>query len=196
MLELAVPRTSRSSGHLERKKMKNNLKVRRWIAVSAIGLLAAVAATSQPERRNRSHQPEPGERLERMERLLDLDQTQVEALEAIFENQRAATEGDREARRANGEALKSALGEANPDPMTVGELVIESKNLRAASKASHEELKGQIAEILTAEQLAKWEGFQRGRGSGQHGPGSKGRRGGPGPRGPGGHGQFGGGPRI
>ena len=132
-----------------------------------VALLALVFSsgllTAQPPDKMARHDADPGARLDRMVRFLDLSESQEEELAAIFEANRATLEENREAGRANRESLKEALGVDTPDATTVGQLVIDGKNLREQAKADREALQEQIAAVLTEEQLAKWEGFQRGR---------------------------------
>lgn len=179
--------TSNTKGE---KRSAKAARVVRWVTTSTLGILLAMVATAQPEGKGMRHRTEPGQKLEHMERLLDLAPDQVEALEAVFEAHRAATEGDREVKRENRLALKEALGADSPDALTVGELMIEGKNLREAGKESIEALRVVVADVLTDEQEARWEGFQQGRRGGRQaghgGPGSKRRPG---------HRQWGGPPR-
>ena len=133
-----------------------------FVALTALvfssGLLAA-----QPPNQMARHDVDPGARLDRMVKFLELSESQEAELEAIFEANRATLEENREAGRANRVALKEALAVDAPDASTVGQLVIDGKNLREQAKADREALQEQIATVLTEEQLAKWEGFQRGR---------------------------------
>lgn len=169
------------------KTSARNDRVVRWVATSILGVLLAMVASAQPEGRHQRHRTEPGQNLERMERLLDLAPDQVEALETVFETHRTDNQGDREAQRENRMAVKEALDVDTPDALTVGQLVIEGKRLREAGKESHETLQAAVAEVLTDEQEAKWEGFLSGRRGGRDG--GPGRKRGPGP------GRFGGPPR-
>lgn len=118
---------------------------------------------AQPRKQMPHHEADPGARLERMVRFLELDESQEEELRSIYEAHRSTFEANREAGKANRTALKEALDSASPDPATVGQLVIDGKVLREQAEADREALQEQVATVLTEEQLAKWEGFQRGR---------------------------------
>lgn len=142
-------------------------------------VLCTGALVAQPRAQKERHQADPGARLERMVRFLDLSASQEQELEAIFEANRTAFEANREAGRTNRTALKNALGTESPDPTTVGQLVIDGKRLREQAEADREALEEQIATVLTEEQLAKWEGFQRGRRFGPRGDRRGSRGGGP-----------------
>lgn len=144
------------------------MNTKRFSIASVATTLAALMLSTglliaQPSKQMARHEVDPGARLDRMVRFLDLTDSQEEELRAIFEANRVTLEENREAGRANRTALKEALDTETPDATTVGLLVIDGKNLREQAEADREALKAQIATVLTAEQLAKWEGFHRGR---------------------------------
>lgn len=136
-------------------------------AATIVALVTLVLTTglafAQPRKQMPRHEADPGARVERMVRFLELTESQEEELRSIFEAHQSTFEANREAGRANRTALKEALDSASPDPGTVGQLVIDGKVLREQAEADREGLQEQIATVLTEEQLAKWEGFQRGR---------------------------------
>lgn len=158
------------------------MKTKRFSFSATMAVLAALMFSSglafaQPKERLARHEAEPGARVDRMVRFLDLSESQEEELRAIFEANRAALEQNREAGRANRLALKEALDVDSPDATTVGQLMIDGKNLREQAKADREALQEQVASVLTEEQLAKWEGFQKGRRHDDRRGGKRGPRG-------------------
>jgi len=111
---------------------------------------------------------------------LDLSDEQIEAAQGILEVARAEIEPLREEGRTNREELHALLETENPDPTTVGELMIAGRDLRHEIR---DVLEGYVAEfeaLLTPEQLEKWENWQELRGKRHHRRG----RGGPGFGGP------------
>jgi Spy/CpxP family protein refolding chaperone len=121
---------------------------------------------------------------------LDLTPEQQEAAREIFEQQRPAVDALREQMRANRAELFQSVAGGEPEPCTIGEIVMEGHALKQKERALQEELKKAFARILTEEQRKKFEIIEMARelaGSGP-GPGPGG-----GPRGDG-HGPSGGGP--
>jgi Spy/CpxP family protein refolding chaperone len=90
-------------------------------------------------------------------RLLELSQEQREAARRIFEQQRPEMEALQERMRENREHLREALESGSPDPMSVGELVIEGHALKEKDRALHEQSKEAFEALLTPEQKRKLE---------------------------------------
>ncbi len=160
--------------------------------IATIGLLISLVSVAQPRQRRAGgggpdgagqHERGPKAMIGQMQQLLDLTENQVAAIESVFENQREIGRENRAAHRANAEALKAALEQDSPDATAVGELLLAGKELRAASAADREELQGQVNAVLTDEQQATWEGFQKGRRGARGDDGKRGTRRQRGPRG-------------
>jgi Spy/CpxP family protein refolding chaperone len=148
-------------------------------AVTLLGALGAIAQDSGP--RHRGHGPEG---FRGAGRVLDLTEDQQAAAREIFERQRPEREALRAETRENRAALRESLESEQPDPLLVGELMIEGKALRGRSQALRDVSKQALASILDDEQKQKLELLEAMRG--EKGPhGRHGRRGsGRGPRGP------------
>lgn len=159
--------------------------------IALAGLFVSLASTAQPRQRRGQgvesedggggrHHRGPEAVLRQMDRLLELTDEQTAALTAIFEGQRENAEADRAAQRDNREALKAELESANPDPAVVGQLMLAGRQFREQMQEQRQQLKEEIDSVLTAEQQATWEGFQKGRrgnGRGMRGPrGGRGQR--------------------
>lgn len=116
----------------------------------------------------------------RLARILDLTDTQKEQLKTVLEQYRPQMQALRDETRDNRARLREALASPQPDPTTVGEIVIEEHDLRGKSRALHEEVEKAIQSFLTPEQQSKQAILQEAR--------RLRGRGGPFPMGPGGPG--------
>lgn len=142
------------------------------------GLVAAPAATAQAR-----HRGEGGAgRHHGMARALDLTEEQRATAREIFEQQRPEREALRAEMQENRSALDEALESEQPDALLVGELMIESKALRARGRALREQSKHALEGVLTEEQKQKLELLEDMRPRGRRG---KAGREGLGRRGPG-----------
>ncbi len=137
----------------------------RWVTIGAmvLGLLVAGLASSQPRGAHRMGPHEQGARLEHMAKVLELSDSQEAEIKVIFEAHHDSASSQREEVKANAEALKAALDAPNPDASAVGRLVIKGHQLREQSRSERETHEANIANVLTEQQLAKWEGFKAGR---------------------------------
>ena len=135
--------------------------MRKTLAVlGAAGLALGVAAAgAQP--------PGPGgprgarmERAEGMARFLGLSEEQKAQVRKVMEGERAKHEALREKLEENRERLQQALENANPDPLSVGELAIESHRLREEGKALREAQDKAVRALLTPEQQAKFDAMR------------------------------------
>lgn len=123
----------------------------------ALLALLPLVAFAEPGDRFRHHGgrgmfPPPG--------YLDLSEEQIAAAESIRDSVRAEMAETRDGKRTLHEQLKAALDGENPDAAAVGQLVIELHGLREQTRATLEDAESRFAEILTAEQLEKWENFK------------------------------------
>jgi protein CpxP len=109
-------------------------------------------------------------------RFLELSEEQQEAARRIFEQQRPEMEALHEQMRENREQLRKAFEGGNPDPMSVGELVIEDHALKEKGRALHEQSKEAFEMLLTPEQKRKLEMLEAARAVGGP-PGPRGVRG-------------------
>jgi Spy/CpxP family protein refolding chaperone len=162
-------------------------KLTTLFGLGAVTLLGASAALAQP------FGPGEGDRGPRgfrgPARFLELTEQQQAAARDIFEQRRPETEALREQMRENRTLLRESLESGNPDPTSVGELVIEGHALRQKGRALREESKKAFEALLNTEQKRKLEMLEAARAAG----GPKGRRGRMGVRG-GGWGPGAGGP--
>lgn len=90
---------------------------------------------------------------------LELSEAQIEQWKVIQEETRAAMAPILETRKANGERLRELLEGTNPDPTTVGTLVIQNHTLGAQIRDIHEAAQAKFIAILTPEQKTKFEAF-------------------------------------
>ena len=112
----------------------------------------------------------------RIAHALDLSEEQREEWRAVVAAQRESLRPLFEEMEIIQMKLDELLEIDDPDPADVGLLVIDLRQLRGDVADSRELLEAQLADLLTAEQLAKWdelgeEGQPRGLGGpGGHGP--------------------------
>jgi Spy/CpxP family protein refolding chaperone len=152
------------------------------VGLSAAALLLASGAAAQP------FGPDEGERgrgprgIRAAARFLELTEEQQAVAREAFQKQRPEMEALHEQMREVREALRDSLETEAPDPLAVGELMIEGHALRGQARALREESKAVLESVLTPEQKQKLEALEAVRGM-DGPPGMGGRRGERGPRG-------------
>ena len=144
---------------------------RNAIVLAAIALLALLplAAIAEPGHGYRGRGPARG--LLPPPGYLDLTEEQIEAAEAIREGVRSEMSAARDERRTLREQLKAMLDGESPDAKAVGQLAIDLHAMRERTRATLEDAEARFVELLTAEQLEKWENFKelrQGRRGGRH----------------------------
>ena len=90
-------------------------------------------------------------------RALNLTDDQKAQLKSMREQQREAMKPVFEQQRALREQIRAALESAKPDATRIGQLEIQSHQLRLQMKAEHEKAMAAFANVLTPEQKAQWE---------------------------------------
>jgi Spy/CpxP family protein refolding chaperone len=95
------------------------------------------------------------DRPRRLARILDLTDAQKAQLKTLLEQYRPQMQALREQTRDNRARLREALASPQPDPTTVGEMVIEEHALREKGRALREEVEKAIQGFLTPEQKRK-----------------------------------------
>jgi Spy/CpxP family protein refolding chaperone len=153
--------------------MKEDLTVAVGV-VSVALLVGAPGALAQPPGPG-DEGPGPGA-FRGPARFLELTEEQQEAARRIFEQQRPEMQALHEQMRENQELLREALESGNPDPTSVGELVIEGHALKEKGRALHQESKEAFERLLTPEQKRKLEMLEAARAVGGP-PGPRGMRG-------------------
>jgi Spy/CpxP family protein refolding chaperone len=104
-----------------------------------------------------------------LKRALALTDTQVNEIGALLRKHREAAFPIRQDLRARNNELRNALEMAEPNPTTVGQLVIARSTLSKQLRELNFKLRSDIAALLTPEQKAKfeqmrnWRGPRRGR---------------------------------
>lgn len=93
-------------------------------------------------------------------RTLVLTETQQTKWDAMLADLRDTLEPLRDQLKDVEEALRDLLGQSDPDPTEIGELILEGKDLREQMGAAHEAYLQGFEEMLTTEQKAKL-GFLR-----------------------------------
>ena len=88
---------------------------------------------------------------------LGLDENQLSALEEIREKGRATRVSLLKDGRSIRKELRAQLKSDNPDPATVGALMISSRAIRPKIKEATESMKTAFRNILTEDQLKKWQ---------------------------------------
>ncbi len=112
-----------------------------------------------------------------LENVLELTDEQLDALEALKTDHRAAMRPLREERRELGKGLKAALASENPDATAVGESVIAIHDLGEQMKLASADFGTAFEALLTEDQLQALQEWKenpkrgRGRGRGPHRPG-------------------------
>ena len=146
-------------------------KLTTLFGLGAVALLGASNAAAQP------FGPGEGDRgprgLRGPARFLELTEQQQAAARDIFEQRRPEMEALREQMRENRTLLRESLESGNPDPISVGKLVIQGHALRQQGRALREESKSAFEGLLTPDQKRKLEMLEAARAAG----GPKGRPG-------------------
>jgi Spy/CpxP family protein refolding chaperone len=96
-------------------------------------------------------------------RVLGLSDEQQTQVRQVFEQHRPQMQAMHEQMRDNRTRLQEALASPQPDPTTVGEIVIEEHQLREKSRALREEIKKSIDALLSPEQKSKEEILEQAR---------------------------------
>jgi Spy/CpxP family protein refolding chaperone len=146
------------------------------------GSLLALPLLAQPKGRagGGPFAPHHGHGGDRVADFLELTAEQREQWDALHQELRGTIRPSFEQQRTLDQELRGLLDEASPDPAAVGTIVLQQRDNRRSIEAAHEQLKEQLAAILTAEQLDRLDAFHAARGSGRRhhgpGPGFRGRR--------------------
>ncbi|HLF84278.1 MAG TPA: periplasmic heavy metal sensor [Blastocatellia bacterium] len=101
----------------------------------------------------------------RLKRFLALTDTQVNDIGALLRKHREAAFPLRQDLRARNHQLQNALDTAEPNPNTVGQLVIARNGLNKELRALNVKLRSDIAAVLTPEQKQKFEQMKARRGA-------------------------------
>lgn len=90
---------------------------------------------------------------------VDLTQDQKDKIKASFEAKKPELSALREKAKTDREALRALVTAANPDPAAVGVATLKVHANRQAMRARMEEMRTNLAAILTPEQVAKLDGW-------------------------------------
>jgi len=101
----------------------------------------------------------------RLKRLLALNETQVKDIGVLLKAHREAVFPLRQDLRVRNHELQNALDTAQPDPNTVGQLVIARNGLIKQLRGLKIKLQSDIAALLTPEQRQKFEQIRARRGA-------------------------------
>ena len=116
----------------------------------------------------------------RIAHALDLSEAQQEDWKDALAQHRESLQPLFDEMKMIQEQLDVLLGLDDPDPAEVGLLVIDQRGLRNDIGDSRGLLEAQLTDLLTPEQLAKWDEIkEEGRGRGHDGHGPRGRHGRP-----------------
>lgn len=154
------------------------------VTITAVTLLGAAAAAlpAQGTARRAMRGPDaargPHERGgDRMAGFLGLTEEQKAAWAQLHEEFRESMRATHEEQRPNMDKLRQALDAAQPDPATVGRLVIAMHQHRRQMEQRHEAFQQRLRALLTPEQQLKFDAAQalrprsHGPGHGPFGPG-------------------------
>ncbi len=153
------------------------------IAAAAVVCLGASVAGAQPG--GGGGRGPGGFMVERMARLLNLSDDQKSAFQKALDAQRPQLQALHQQLRDNRSKLHDALQGDNPDPATVGRLVIQGNALMKQAKGLRDQSNQTLRGLLTPDQQAKFDALQSLR------QGGFGGMGGPGGFEPFGHGRWG-----
>jgi Spy/CpxP family protein refolding chaperone len=102
----------------------------------------------------------PGQ-LAKLKTYLTLSDGQVSDIGALLKKHQEAALPLRQDLRASNQDLKTALDTAEPNPSTVGQLVIARNGLNKQLRALNVKLRSDIAAVLTPDQMQKLEQLKR-----------------------------------
>lgn len=97
----------------------------------------------------------------RIAEALELTAEQRAVFAALRAERREAARADGEAAREAGRALRELLESESPDARAIGERTIELHRLRARRDGARDDLRAELAQILTAEQLARLDAIEK-----------------------------------
>jgi Spy/CpxP family protein refolding chaperone len=95
--------------------------------------------------------------MEHVATLLKLNDDQKASFKQLHEDFQAKVEPLFEQHRKLSDQLQEALAADNPDPKTVGTLVIQAQQVQQQIKAAHDDLESKVGAILTPEQKIRLE---------------------------------------
>jgi Spy/CpxP family protein refolding chaperone len=167
------------------------MKMRAKAVKSALGatalFLCAALAGAQPADGMAPSGPKGGRggfMGERLGRVLNLSADQEAAFQKLLDEQRPQMQALHQQMRDNHQKLQDLLKGDNPDPSTVGQLVIQEHGLMKQSATLRDQASQSLRGLLTPDQQTKFDALQSLRQDGGFGPG--------GPRGFGHRGGWGG----
>ena len=111
---------------------------------------------------------------DRMGRALNLSDEQKASFQKALEQQRPQMQALHQQLRDNHQKLDDALKGDNPDPASVGQLVIQGHALMKRGGALREQAKQALRGLLTPEQQTKFDALESLREEGGFGPGGPG----------------------
>lgn len=111
-----------------------------------------------------------------LQRILNLEDDQLEAIQALRSDFKAAAEPVRDQMKAASKALSDLLSNDSPDAAAVGEQVIALRNLRQEIRVTRADLGAAFEALLTGEQLERLEEWRNQPRRGRWGAGRPGGR--------------------
>ena len=108
-----------------------------------------------------------------LENLPGMTEEQLSQISALGEEFKAASGFLREERKILHDQLEAALQSANPDAITVGQLVISQRDLREQRRSAQEDFRATFQSLLTLEQQEALEEMRNRRRRGRRGLGRR-----------------------
>jgi hypothetical protein len=129
------------------------MHVKKLSAILAAGLLiAALSGVAMAQR--------PFGRMARLKNYLALTDQQVSDIGSLLKKHQDAAFPLRQELRAKNHELKNALAAPEPNPTTIGQLVLARRSLKTQLRAVNVKLRGHIAAKLNPEQKQKLESLK------------------------------------
>jgi hypothetical protein len=127
----------------------------RLVAIIASAALAGVLFAQAPEGRRGRQTPDA------LIAYLNLNETQVAALQENNKAMREAVRAIMESARSGREGVRDELKQDNPNPTIVGQALVDAKETREAIRAKKDEFRTNALAILTADQQVSLAALQQ-----------------------------------
>ena len=139
----------------------------RILLLSAATLIMSVSLMAQAGPRGRrgdgdgQNRPDRGPRIEELTDFLGLTEEQVESLGGVLQNRAQALRENMQMIREKQQAAREEIASDNPDPLRIGQLLLEAKNMQGAVRARNDEFVAAAQDVLDDIQKAKLSSLER-----------------------------------
>jgi Spy/CpxP family protein refolding chaperone len=145
----------------------NNLSKKLVTLCAAVGVAALLAVPAMAQEATTAP-PHATMMLQHLTTKLSLTEDQQASVKELFTELQTKTQPFHTASKTLHQQLKTAFSAATPDAATVGNLVIQEHQNRAAMKAAMSEFQTKLQALLTPEQLTAYKAMQAKRASSFH----------------------------